>query len=77
MLKVAKTGGTPVTIADDQETPWGIALTKDAVLWTNWAPGRAGAVKKAPKLGGSAVTLASADHPTGMSMACGTCPWHR
>lgn len=70
VLKVAKTGGTPVTIAKNQETPWGIALTKDAVLWTNyamWAPGTAGAVKKAPKTGGSVVTIASADHPTSIA----------
>ena len=70
VMKVAKTGGAPTTIAADQESPWSIALTKDTVVWTNyamWTSGSMGAIRKAPKSGGAVVTIASADHPAGLA----------
>ncbi len=49
-------GGTPTILASGQNNPWGIAVDRNSVYWTNFGDGT---VMKVPRLGGMTTTLAT------------------
>jgi hypothetical protein len=63
VMKLAKTGGTPIAIASGQNSPTDIALDGAYIYWTNHGDGT---VMKAPLAGGPVTTIA-----TGQSGAFG------
>jgi hypothetical protein len=63
VAKVAIGGGTPTTLALDQDAPQNIVLDSTYVYWTNFV---GGAVMRVAKTGGTPTTLAS-----GQSLALG------
>jgi hypothetical protein len=54
-MTVPTAGGAPVTLAQGQGSPWGIAAKSSAVYWTD----ENGTVMKVPPGGGTPVTLVS------------------
>jgi hypothetical protein len=60
VLAVPLGGGSPVTLAFDQDQPIGVAVANGSVFWTNEASGSSdGTVMKVPTGGGAVVTVAS------------------
>jgi hypothetical protein len=59
VVQVPGGGGAAVTLATDQEQPFGIATNGTSVFWTNQASGGNGTVMKVAVGGGTPVTLAS------------------
>jgi hypothetical protein len=58
VMEVPLAGGTPATLADDQDMPFGISVAVGYVFWSNEAPGGDGTIMKVPSGGGVPVTLA-------------------
>jgi hypothetical protein len=61
VLKVPLAGGTAVTLAQNQNGPWMIAVDASNVYWVNYGTmgGSVGSVMKVPLGGGTPVTLAA------------------
>lgn len=62
ILKVPKTGGEPVTLAETEGMPISVAVDETDVYWTRYQPGDR--LQRVPKAGGPVTTLAL-DHEGG------------
>jgi hypothetical protein len=73
--KVAIAGGVPVTLASGQSTPYGIAIDKSFVYWTNSGVGQ-GSLARVPIGGGETSTLAAGySSATGLAVDAASIYW--
>ena len=76
VMKVPREGGTPVTLASDQERAFVLAVDATHAYWTVDAQPGPGTVMKVPLAGGTPVTVASGQMgPTGIAVDGTTGSW--
>ena len=76
VMSVPKTGGTPQTLAANQNLPNGIAVDDTNIYWTDYSGGTVMKMAKTPVDGGAPVTLASGqDGPLGIAVDATSVYW--